>query len=323
VGGPGGRGPPSRHDSTGVRERDHGRPGRAGSANGHTWPMTLISVDTLAAALAAGDDTVRVADVRWYLGQPERGRDEYRAGHIPGADFIDLDRDLAAPSGPGRHPLPDPTAFAERLAALGFGSEHLIVAYDDAGGTIAARLWWMLDDLGHRRTAVLDGGLQAWREAGHPLSTAEPTHPRATLRLAPTWSRTVDRDALRGRLGSATVLDARAGERYRGEVEPVDPAAGHIPTALSAPANANLGPDGRFLPAAALRDRFAGLGIAGDADDVVTSCGSGVTACHNALAMRLAGLPDPLLYAGSFSDWSRCGEPVATGADPGTWLRED
>jgi thiosulfate/3-mercaptopyruvate sulfurtransferase len=214
--------------------------------------------------------------------------------------------------------------LAERLARLGLGSDHLVVAYDDAGGTIAARLWWMLDDLGHRRVAVLDGGLQAWREAGEPISTDEPVYPRTDLRLASHWSKVIDREALRDRLGDVALLDARAGERYRGEVEPVDPAAGHIPTALSAPANANLGADGRFLVPAALRDRFVALGIGDrERDDIVTSCGSGVTACHNALAMRIAGLPDPLLYPGSFSDWSRCGETVATGAEPGSWVRED
>jgi thiosulfate/3-mercaptopyruvate sulfurtransferase len=201
------------------------------------------------------------------------------------------------------------------MAELGFGDEDLIVAYDDAGGGIAARLWWMLDDLGHRDVAVLDGGIQTWVDAGFPLAREVPTYPPARLKLAPAWSNVIDREGLVPRLGSVVLLDARAPERYRGEIEPVDPVAGHIPTALSAPNTANLGSDGRFLPAEVLTERFWALGTTGR--QVVSSCGSGVTACHNALAMRVAGLPDPLLYPGSYSDWSRSGLPVAIGPEPG------
>jgi thiosulfate/3-mercaptopyruvate sulfurtransferase len=190
------------------------------------------------------------------------------------------------------------------------------VAYDDAGGGTAARLWWMLDDLGHRAASVLDGGFPAWVAAGQPLETAIRAWPSTTLRLRDRWTRTIDRDTVRSRLGEVVLLDARAGARYRGEVEPVDLVAGHIPTAVSAPTDGNLGPDGRFLSDVALRDRFLGLGAAGGAD-VVTSCGSGATACQNALAMRIAGLPDPILYNGSWSDWSTAGYPVATGPEPG------
>lgn len=278
----------------------------------------LISPEELASLL--GDPTLRIADVRWTLNQPERGRDAYRMGHIPGAVFVDLDTDLATvapgryPPG-GRHPLPDPSAFADRIGALGFGSDHRIVAYDDAGGTIAARLWWMLDDLGHSQVQVLDGGIPAWIALGLPV-TAEvaPTAP-AEMNLGDRWTRTIDRQALASRLGSVTLLDARAGERYRGDVEPVDKVPGHIPTALSAPTAGNLGPGSRFLPAEELASRFTALGAAGP--DVVTSCGSGVTAAHNALAMRLGGLPDAILYVGSFSDWTAADMPVATGAEPG------
>lgn len=275
--------------------------------------MTLISTDELARRL--GEPELRVVDVRWYLGEPGRGSREYAAGHIPGAIFLDLDTDLRGDEGPGRHPLPDPAWFAARLGELGIGSGHLVVGYDDVGGGIAARLWWMLDDLGHRRVAVLDGGLKAWLTEGRPLTRDVPAWPPARMELADRWTKVVDREELAGRLGSVVLLDARAPERYRGEVEPVDPSAGHIPTARSAPTAGNLDENGRFRSVETLAARFHELGA--DGREVVTSCGSGTTACHNALAMRLAGLPDPLLYPGSFSDWSRSGMPVATGPDPG------
>jgi len=275
--------------------------------------MSLISPEALHERLA--DPRLRLADVRWYLGKPGAGHAAFEAGHLPGAVFLDLDTDLSAPTGPGRHPLPDPGSLARRLGGLGIGTEAFIVAYDDAGGGVAARLWWMLDDLGHLDAAVLDGGIGAWTAAGYPLSTGMAAWPPARLELAPRWSKVVDREALVPRLGSVVLLDARAPARYRGDVEPIDPVAGHIPTALNAPLDGNLGPDGRFLPPAALAARFQGLVGAGA--EVVTSCGSGTNACQNALAMRLAGLPDPVLYPGSYSDWSRAGMPVATGPEPG------
>ena len=207
--------------------------------------------------------------------------------------------------------------FRDRLAALGIGDEHLVVAYDDLGGWVATRLWWMLDDLGHRAVAVLDGGVQAWVESGRTLTTDVVAWPPATLTLADRWTRVIDRDGLRASLGSIVLLDARAAPRYRGEIEPIDAVAGHIPTARNAPTDGNLGPDGRFLPPAALRERFEGLGVAEPDADVVTSCGSGVSATHHAFAMRVAGLPDPRLYPGSYSDWTQSGLPVATGPDPG------
>lgn len=258
---------------------------------------------------------VRVADVRWYLGRPGAGRAAYDASHLPGAIFLDLDTDLAAATGAGRHPLPHPAVFAARLAELGIGNEDLVVAYDDSGGGVAARLWWMLDDLGHREAAVLDGGIGAWMAAGLPLTQDRPNWPPARLELAPAWSRVIDRAGLTDRLGSVVLLDGRAGPRYRGETEPVDPVAGHIPSAISAPIAENLGPDGRFLSPERLAERFHGLGVSGR--PVVTSCGSGTNACQNALAMRIAGLPDPILYAGSYSDWSRAGMPVAIGPEAG------
>jgi thiosulfate/3-mercaptopyruvate sulfurtransferase len=273
----------------------------------------LISPESLAARL--GEPDLRIADVRWYLGEPERGRQDYAPGHIPGAIFVDLDHDLAAPTGAGRHPLPEPAALADRLGGLGFGSGDFIVVYDDVMGTVAARLWWMLDNLGHERVAVLDGGLRAWREAGFPVSTDSPTVAPTELRLADRWSKVVDREELVGRLDEVTLIDARAPERYRGEVEPVDPKAGHIPTAINAPAKVALGADGRFIAPGALGERLRSVAPPGR--PVVASCGSGVTACHTALALRVGGLPDPLLYPGSFSDWSRSDLPVAVGPEPG------
>jgi thiosulfate/3-mercaptopyruvate sulfurtransferase len=275
----------------------------------------LISVEELAGR--SGDPTVRIVDVRWYLGKPGAGRAAYDAAHIPGARHFDLDADLSAPAGPGRHPLPDPTWLAAHLGSMGIGDGHLVVGYDDAGGATASRLWWMLDDLGHDAVVILDGGLAAWTADGHALSTEVPAWPPAALTLGDQWTRTIDRDEVRARLGDVRLLDGRAAKRYRGEVEPVDLIPGHIPTAINAPTDANLGPDGRFLGPDELAGRFAALGAADAGVEVVTSCGSGVTACHNSLAMRLAGLPDPMLYAGSYSDWTRSGLPIATGENPG------
>jgi thiosulfate/3-mercaptopyruvate sulfurtransferase len=278
----------------------------------------LIAVEEAAALL--GDPRVRFADTRWYLAKPGGGRIAYDAGHLPGAIFLDLDADLSAPTRAdgvgGRHPLPDPPALAARLAAVGFDDSALVIAYDDTGGSVAARLWWMLDDLGFRNVAVLDGGITAWVAAGLPVTTDVTTFPAGTLHLAAGWTRRIERDALRWKLGSVRLLDARPGARYRGEVEPVDAYPGHIATAISAPTDGNLGAGSRFQGADALRERYAALGA--DTGNVVVSCGSGVSATHNALAMRVAGLPDPVLYDGSWSDWSRSGLPGITGAEPGS-----
>jgi thiosulfate/3-mercaptopyruvate sulfurtransferase len=299
-----------------------------------TAPSPLISPEALAARL--DDPRVRIVDTRWVLREPGAGRRAYDAGHLPGAVFLDLDADLALAPGPGlpgRHPLPSTADFAATLSRVGIGSDDYVVAYDDVGGWVAARLWWMLDDLGHRGgEAVLDGGLKAWVAAGLPLSVDVPTTRPAARPpiLAPRWSRVIERDELKERLGRVLLLDARGGPRYRGEVEPIDPYPGHIPTALNAPTDGNLvEPSGRFLSPAQLRARFDDLryaavaaGAAAADGDVVTSCGSGTSACHLSLAMRLAGLPDPILYVGSYSDWSRAGEPVAVGPDPGAPPRD-
>jgi thiosulfate/3-mercaptopyruvate sulfurtransferase len=274
--------------------------------------MALISPEAVATRL--DDPRLRLLDVRWWLTEPDRGHRDYQAGHLPGAVWVDLDTDLTARDGPGRHPLPDPAAFAARMAELGVADDTHVVVYDDVGGMIAARLWWMLDDLGHPSVRVLDGGFVAWAAAGLPVMTDVPSPAPAAgpLTLSARWSRVIDRDTLAARLGSIALVDVRAHERYRGDLEPVDRVPGHIPTAVNLPLAGNLARDGRFLDAAGLRARFESLG-----DEVVVSCGSGVNACHSALAMRVAGLPDPLLYEGSYSDWTRSEMPVATGDEPG------
>ncbi len=276
----------------------------------------IISPQALFAALDHPD--LRIVDVRWVLGKPGGGRIAYDAGHLPGAIFLDLDSDLVAPRGPGRHPLPDPRDFRERLEAAGIDAADEVVAYDDAGGSIAARLWWMLDDLGHERAAVLDGGIGAWVAAGYPVTTdVPPARSAGHLRLRKAWHNVIDREGVASGLGSMVLLDARAAPRYRGEVEPIDAVAGHIPTATNAPSGGNLGLDGRLLDPAALAERFHDLGAARTDVPVVTSCGSGVTACFTSLAMRVAGLPDPILYPGSYSDWTQTGLDIATGPEPG------
>ncbi len=284
-----------------------------------------MSVDDL--AVRQGDPDLHVVDVRWVLGEPGRGRAAYDAGHLPGAIHLDLDADFAdLAAGSGRHPLPRPADFTTQLGVAGIGIASVVAIYDDVGGWVAARLWWMLDNLGHPRVSVLDGGIAAWEAAGLPLTTDVPVWPATRLDLPRTeWSGIVDRDELRATLGRVVVLDARAEPRYRGEIEPIDPLAGHIPTALNRPVAENLTSDGKFRGPVDLAAGFAALGALGalgagsEAERrVVTSCGSGVSACHHALAMRVAGLPDPILYVGSWSDWSTAGYPVATGPDPGS-----
>jgi thiosulfate/3-mercaptopyruvate sulfurtransferase len=255
------------------------------------------------------DRDVRIVDFRWYL-LDRKGHDEYMRGHIPGAVFVDLEA-VTGKEGGGRHPLPTARQFEEEMRRAGVGLGTRVVAYDDVGGSIAARLWFLLEWFGHRAQAVLDGGLQAW---DGPLATHAPHLPRGDFRAGePDRSRVLDVAAV-SELKGVPLLDARAPERYRGEKEPVDPKAGHIPGALCAPWSGNLGPDGRFKTPAELRHRFADLGAT---DGAVAYCGSGVNACHELLAMRVAGLPDARLYAGSWSDWSNRDLPIATGKEPG------
>jgi thiosulfate/3-mercaptopyruvate sulfurtransferase len=265
------------------------------------------------------DARLCVVDCRFVLSDPDAGRRAFGEGHLPGAVYAHLDDDLAGPVTPlsGRHPLPDPDDFAAVLGAWGIRPDTLVVAYDDASGALASRLWWMLGWVGHGRRRVLDGGIDAWRAAGLPLTTAVPSPPRAPaypVRL-PT-QRVAGTEAVIEALAAAIpVLDARSRDRFLGRQEPIDPVAGHIPGSLNHPFSANLADDGRFLPAAELSARLAGLGL-GEDGNAVSLCGSGVTACHTILAAAVAGLPEPRLYPGSWSEWIRDPDrPVATGQD--------
>lgn len=257
----------------------------------------LVSVERLAELLGAPD--LRVFDTRWYLGDPDRGLSEYQTSHIPGAVFVDLETQLTGRRGPGRHPLPDPVRFAATLGRIGVDPESRVVVYDSSGGAIAARMWWMLRALGHRSVGVLDGGWQTWLAAGLPVDDAiVPPKPVAYPVLMSAWPRTVNSAEIQAG-GSHTLIDARAAERYRGEVEPIDARPGHIPGAINLPHTGNLAPNGTHLPAEVLAERFAGVG-----SDPVVYCGSGVTACANILAMEVAGILDARLYPGSWSDWA-------------------
>ena len=281
-----------------------------GPASGQTYGVQpLIDIPSLVRALR-GD--VVLLDVRWRLAGPP-GIEAYRRGHLPGAVFVDLDRDLAAPPGPGgRHPLPDQRAFQEAMRRAGVGNDDLVVVYDDADATAAARAWWTLRYFGHERVRVLDGGYRAWVEAGRPVTTETPDIALGDFVAAPEHLPLLDADGALAVTRAGVLLDARAPERYRGELEPVDPVAGHIPGAISAPTIGNVGVDGRFLPPGLLRERFAELG-ATDAAEVGAYCGSGVTAAHEILALTIAGVP-AALYIGSWSNWIIDGtRPVESG----------
>ncbi len=275
------------------------------------------------AALCASADPPALLDVRWRLGGPP-GIGAYLAGHLPGACFIDLEADLSGPPGPGgRHPLPGPAAFESAMRRAGLSAGQLAVAYDDADGMVAARLWWLLRYFGHRRAALLDGGYRAWAGAGLPVTRAVRPPGPGDFRAGGGGMPVLDEAGAARMARDGILLDARSAERYRGDFEPVDRAAGHIPGAVSAPAQGNVGPDGRFLPPAELAGRFSALGVpaaAGRADGtpaVGVYCGSGVTAAHEVLALALAGIP-AALYVGSWSAWcSDPSRPVATGQEPG------
>ncbi|MFJ6216334.1 sulfurtransferase [Streptomyces sp. NPDC092296] len=280
----------------------------------HHTPYPLIAADELATALR-GSRPPALLDVRWQLGGPP-GEQEYRAGHLPGAHYIDLDRELAAPPGPnGRHPLPDPEVLAAALRRAGVSADRDAVVYDAGPATSAARAWWLLRWAGHDRVRVLDGGLAGWTAAGLPLSTEVPADGDGDFVPKPGAMPTLDADQAARLARSGLLLDARAGERYRGETEPVDPRAGHIPGAVSAPTTGNLAADGRFLPADELAARFRELGVEQAPTGVY--CGSGVTAAHQVLALEAAGF-SAALYPGSWSEWSADPDrPAATGAQPG------
>lgn len=258
------------------------------------------------------DPAVRIADVR-SAGSSALNRAAYDSGHIAGAIFFDMEADLAGPGG-GRHPLPDAAAFAALVGSRGIGSEHQVVVYDDAAGAAAGRLWWMLRSLGHRATFLLDGGLQAWQQAGHDVSMEAPQLQVADF-SGETWSGMVAADELVEQLGAVTLLDARSNDRYRGENEVLDPVAGHIPTAHSTPFEHNLDERGRFRSPAELRELYSSYANG----EVVAYCGSGVTATHTLIGLELAGIEGAKLYPGSWSDWiTDPSRPQATGPDPGT-----
>ena len=278
----------------------------------------LISADELAAALA-GDPVPVILDVRWALGGPP-GRSRYAAGHVPGAAFTDLDRDLAAPPGAGgRHPMPSAASFQAAMRRLGVRADRLVVVYDEADSLAAARAWWLLRYFGHPSVRVLDGGFRAWQGAGLPVerAAADPGGPAGDglagdFTAEPGHLPLLDAAAAAAIARRGVLLDARAAERYRGESEPVDPVAGHIPGAVSAPTAQNVLADGTFRPASELAARFAAL--LGPAPEVGVYCGSGVTAAHEVLALALAGIP-AALYAGSWSEWiTDPSRPVATGS---------
>jgi thiosulfate/3-mercaptopyruvate sulfurtransferase len=298
--------------------------------------------DRLAAA-EPGERALRVVDCRYRLGQPGAGEPLWREGHVPGAAFMDLDRDLAGPPGErGRHPLPDAESFEAAARRAGIGRDTLVVAYDEAGEGGSARLWWLLRHFGHDHVTVLDGGLRAWREEGGELRAGEEKIEPGDFRAARPADTTASieelahgadaaarqAEAVRAHQAEAVrapqaeaagapadrppvLLDARAPERYRGEVEPIDPVAGHIPGAVSLPF-AELAPDGRFLAPAELRARFEAAGV-GSGEEAVAYCGSGVTACVVVLAAEIAGIGPTRLYPGSWSEWSGRGLPVERG----------
>ena len=250
-----------------------------------------------------------ILDCRFALEDPDYGRCSYAEGHIEGAQYADLERHLSGPvtkGVTGRHPLPAPQALVQQLQAWGINADSEIVLYDDGPGAYAARAWWLLAWLGKRDgVSILDGGLKAWHAAGFPLSLDAPSTEPGTFTGSPDTHLLLDAEHLQKRLGQPglTLIDARALPRFRGEVEPIDPIAGHIPGAQCAAFNENLGSDGRFLPVEQLKQRFADKLQGRAPDELVAYCGSGVTACHNLFALSLAGYPLGKLYAGSWSEW--------------------
>lgn len=271
---------------------------------------TLVSCEILAGHL--NDPDWQVFDCRHQLVDEHYGEKAYAEGHLPGAFFMHMERDLSGPptGRNGRHPLPDAKSFADKLGAAGVSKQTQVVVYDDAGGTIAGRLWWMLRWLGHENVALLDGGIKQWIKEGRPLSTELPvaTPTRFEWIDRPDWLVSVEAVLANIEKNEFCVVDARAPDRFRGENETIDPVGGHIPGARNRFCKDNLNAEGLFRPAAELRREFLGL-LAGVApEQSVMQCGSGVTACHNLLAMEIAGLHGARLYAGSWSEW--CSDPL-------------
>jgi thiosulfate/3-mercaptopyruvate sulfurtransferase len=272
----------------------------------------LVDVASLASELA-GDTPPVVIDVRWSLAGPP-GILAYREGHLPGARFADLDTELAGRRGAGgRHPLPDAADFELLMRRLGVDDDSAVVVYDAADSVSASRAWWELRYFGHDDVRVLDGGYAAWVAAGLPVTTEEPSVEPGDFVARPGGLPMIDADEAASLAAQGILVDVRAGERYRGEVEPVDAVAGHIPGAVNLPTVGNIDADGRFLDIETLAHRFESLGLSGDSE-VGAYCGSGVNAAHTAFAMTLAGLPTPALYVGSWSNWIADGSrPIATG----------
>ena len=294
----------------------------------------LISAEQLQ-ALVASKQSLRIFDCTFDLAQPHAGEQQYDQSHIPGAVYANLDTALSAkhgvpgahgvitahgadtPASGGRHPLPNREKFAEWLSSVGFANNMQAVVYDRNGANYCGRLWWMLKWAGHNNVAVLDGGLQAWQAAGGTVASGdEPAHFQSNFALAPELATLVATKTVADNLGRPiqTLIDARGAPRFRGEVEPLDPIAGHIPGALNRPFSQNIGPDGKFKPAAVLKAEFEALLAGRDPSTVVHHCGSGVSAVPNILAMQIAGLGLTGLYAGSWSDWcSDASRPMAQG----------
>jgi len=279
-------------------------------------------VATLAAALSGHADPPTVLDVRWRLRIPgtppgSDGLSEYRAGHVPGAAFVDLDDELCGPPGDGgRHPLPEPAALQAALRRAGVRDGHPVVVYDGGDGQAAARAWWTLRWAGHPDVRVLDGGYPAWVAAGHQTTTEIPRPAAGDVTVRPGGMPVLGAGEAAALPGAGVLIDVRVAPRFRGETEPVDPVAGRIPGAVNLPTGGHAGPDGRFRTAAELRAAFAGAGVA-DGVRVGAYCGSGVSAAHTILALHLAGRPDAALYVGSWSHWiTDPSRPVATGPQP-------
>lgn len=285
------------------------------TTNNNGW-TTLVDAEALAGRL--GSDDLRMFDCRFALNDTAAGESAWRTAHVPGAQHAHLDRDLSGPHRPGagRHPWPDSAGFCSWLGRCGVTAQTQVVAYDAGDGAYAARLWWLLQALGHRHVAVLDGGWARWLALGLPTDSALPVVSPVNYRGEFDDARLLDATAIPQRLAAGDLLiDARASERFRGEVEPIDRVAGHVPAAVNRPYAANLS-DGRFKTAALLAEEFGALLDGSDPQRVIAMCGSGVTACHHLLAMAHAGLPGARLFTGSWSGWIEDpARPIATGAD--------
>lgn len=266
---------------------------------------TLVSAKTLAENIANPDWII--FDGRFSLADSEAGGKAYRQGHLPGARYAHLNEDLSSPvkSYTGRHPLPDFAQLAKKLGSWGVGNRSQVVVYDDAGGAFAGRLWWLLRTMGHTQVAVLDGGIRQWQKLGLPLTTALPKITAASFRSYLDDKQWLSAAQVENGLATRRIklIDARTPERFNGLQEPIDPVAGHVPRALNRPFQLNLDKNGLFLPSDQLQQQFKQLTASAPAEQVVHMCGSGVTGCHNLLAMEVAGLSGSKLYAGSWSEW--------------------